>query len=131
MKLDQFFIALFLPVNFNNCNNNNNNDSLFLLRNVLTASRPIHLLRSMLCIDSLVLPLYDAVLCESLSATLNINLDDIRWSQASLPIRCSGLGVRGVVLLAPSANVASAASTTELTSRVTHPSTTRGRRCSS
>jgi len=72
-------------------------DSLFLLRNVLTAPRLKHLLRSTLCIDSLVLPLYDAVLRESLSATLNIDLEDIRWSQASLPIRWGGLGVRGVV----------------------------------
>jgi len=63
-----------------------------------------------------VLRLYDAVFRESLSATLNIDLDDIRWSQASLPMRWCGLGVRGVVLLASSAYLASAASTTELTS---------------
>ena len=93
-------------------------DSLFLLRNVLTAPRLMHLLRSTLCIDSPVLPLYDAVLRESLSATLNVDLDDIRWSQASLPIRWGGLGVRGVVLLAPSAYLASAASTMELISTI-------------
>ena len=87
-------------------------DSLFLLRNVLTAPRLMHLLRSTLCIDSLVLPLNDAVLRESLSATLNVDLDDIRWSQASLPIRWDGLGVRSVVLLAPSAYLASATGTT-------------------
>jgi len=91
-------------------------DSLFLLRNVLTAPRLMHRLRSTLCNDSPVLPLYDAVLRESLSATLKIDLDDIRRSQASLPIRWGGLGVCGVVLLAPSAYLASAASTTELTS---------------
>jgi len=91
-------------------------DSLFLLRSVLTAPRLMHLLQSTLGIDSPVLPLYDAVLRESLSATLNIDLDDIRWSQASLPIRWGGLGVRGVVLLAPSAYLASATSTTELIS---------------
>jgi len=91
-------------------------DSLFLLRNFLTAPWLMHLLRSTLCIVSPVLPLYDAVLRESMSAMLNIVLDDIRWSQASLAIRWGGLGVRGVVLLAPSAYLASAASTTELTS---------------
>jgi hypothetical protein len=42
--------------------------------------------------------------------------DDDRWRQASLPMRWGGLGVRGVVLLAPSAFLASAASTMELTS---------------
>jgi len=62
-------------------------DSMFLLRNVLTAPRLMHLLRSTLCIDSPVLPLHYAALRESLSATLNTDLDDIRWSQASLPIR--------------------------------------------
>jgi len=91
-------------------------ESLFLLRNVLTALRLMHFLRSTLCIVSPVLPLYDAVLRESLPATLNINLDDIIWNQASSPIWWGGLGVRGVVLLPPSAYLASAASTTEITS---------------
>jgi len=66
--------------------------TVFILRNVLTAPRLMHLLRSTLCIDSPVLPLYDAVLRESLSATINIDLDDIRLSQESVPIKwgCSG-----------------------------------------
>ena len=63
-----------------------------------------------------MLPLQDAVLRESLSATLTVDLDDIRWSHASLPIRWGGLGVRSVVLLALSAYLASATRTTELTS---------------
>ena len=91
-------------------------DSLFLLRNVLTAHWLMHLLRSTLCIDSPVLLLYAAILCDSLSGTLNVDLDGIRWGQASLPIRWGSLGVRGVVLLAPFAYLASAASTMELTS---------------
>jgi hypothetical protein len=53
---------------------------------------------------------------ESLSATLNVELSDDRWTQASLPVRWGGLGVRSVDLLAPSAYLASAASTAELTS---------------
>ncbi len=91
-------------------------DSLFLLRNVLTAPRLMYLLRTAPCTESPELPLYDAVLRDSLSATLNVDLNDERWLQASLPVRWGGLGVRGVVLLAPSAYLASAASTTELTS---------------
>ena len=43
-------------------------------------------------------------------------MDDEKWRQASLPVRWGGLGVRGVVLLAPSAYLASAANTTDLTS---------------
>ena len=91
-------------------------DSLFLLRNVLAAPRLMYLLRTAPCTDSPVLPQYDAVLRDSLSVVINVDLDDDRWRQASLPVRWGGLGVRGVVLLAPSAYLASAASTAELTS---------------
>jgi len=61
------------------------------------------------------LPKFDAVLRESLSTTLNIDLSANRWIQASLPVRWGGLGVRSFVSLAPSAYLASAASTGELT----------------
>ena len=91
-------------------------DSLFLLRNVLAAPRLVYLLGMAPCCDSPELSLYDAVLRDSLSATLNVDIDDNRWTQASLPVRWGGLGVRGITLLAPSAYLASAASTMELTS---------------
>ncbi len=91
-------------------------DSLFLLRNVLSAPRLMYLLRTAPCTGSPELEKFDTVLRESLSRTLNIDLDDERWIQASLPVRWGGLGVRSVVLLAPSAYLASAASTAELTS---------------
>jgi len=55
---------------------------------------------------------YDEVDRETLSTALNIDLADTRWNQASL----GGLGIRSVVMLALSAYLASAASTTELTS---------------
>src|SRR5664279_6660582 len=77
-------------------------DSLFLLRNVLAAPRLMYLLRTSLCTDSPELPLYDSVLRNS-----------HWWLQASLPVRWVGLGVRGIVLLAPSAYLTSAASTME------------------
>ena len=76
----------------------------------------MHLLRSTLCINSPVLPLYDEVIRTALSDTLNVVIDGEKWRQASLPVRWGGLGVRSVVLLAPSANLASAANTTDLTS---------------
>ena len=90
-------------------------DSLYLLRNVLTAPRLIYLLRTAPCTGSPELPKFDAVLRESLSTTLNIDLNDDRWNQASLPVRWGGLGIRSVVSLAPSAYLASAASTKDLT----------------
>ena len=90
-------------------------DSLYLLRNVLSAPRLMYLLRTAPCTGSAELQKFDTVLRESLSITLNIDLDDDRWIQASLPVRWGGLGIRSVVSLAPSAYLASAASTKELT----------------
>ena len=91
-------------------------DSLYLLRNVFTAPRLMYLLRTACCSDSPVLPLLDATIRDSLSAILNVDLDEKRWLQASLPVRWGGLGVRSVVSLAPSAYLASAACTAELKS---------------
>jgi len=90
-------------------------DSLYLLRNVLTAPRLMYLLRTAPCTGSPELLKFDDVLRESLSTTLNIDLNVERWNQASLPVKWGGLGIRSVVSLAPSAYLASAASTKELT----------------
>jgi hypothetical protein len=62
-------------------------DSLFLLRNVLTAPRLMYLLRSAPCTVSPVLPLYDDVIRDSLSTNLNVEIVGERWHQASLPVR--------------------------------------------
>jgi hypothetical protein len=75
----------------------------------------VYLLRTAPCTDCPVLPLHDAVLRESLSVTLNVDLDDDRWRLTSLPLMWGGLGVRGIVRLAPAALFASAASTMEVT----------------
>lgn len=91
-------------------------DSLYLLRNVLTTPRLMYLLRTSPCTGSPELSRYDQVLRDALSTTLNIDLTDKRWHQASLPVRWGGLGIRGVAMLAPSAYLASAASTAELAS---------------
>jgi hypothetical protein len=85
------------------------------LRNVFTTPRLMYLLRTTCCTESPVLPLLDATIRDSLSATLNVELSDDRWRQASLPVRWGGLGVRSVVSLAPSAYLASAACTKDLT----------------
>ena len=87
-------------------------DSLFLLRNVLAAPRLMYLLRTAPCCESLQLPKYDAVLRDLLSVTST--------TTGGLRRHCQyvggGIAVRSAVLLAPSAYLASAASTTELTS---------------
>jgi len=90
-------------------------DSLYLLRNVLTAPRLMYLLRTAPCTGSPELLKFDAVLRESVSTTLNIDLGYDHWTQASLPVRLGGLGIHSVISLAPSAYLASAVSTEELT----------------
>jgi hypothetical protein len=52
-------------------------DSLYLLRNVLTAPRLMYILRTTSCTNSLILPLYDAVIRDSLSVSLNVELDEM------------------------------------------------------
>ena len=89
-------------------------DSLFLLRNVVTTPRLVYTLRTAPCTGSKELGLYDEVLRSTLSTTLNVDLSDEGWQQASLPVRWGGLGVRSAVMLAPSAYLASAASTATL-----------------
>jgi len=78
-------------------------DSLCLLRSVLTASRLTYLLRTIPCTGSPEL-MFDAILRESLSITLNIDTSDDRLAQASLPVRWGGLGIHSVVSLVPSAS---------------------------
>ena len=65
-------------------------DSLFLLRNVLTAPRLMYLLRSAPCTDSPVLQLYDEVIRDTLSATLNVDIAEERWLQG---FAASSMGV--------------------------------------
>jgi len=89
-------------------------DALFLLRNVLSLPRLLYTLRTAPCTGSAELSLYDAHLRATLSTTLNVDLNDDRWTQASLPVRWGGIGIRGASTLAPSAYLASAASSTDL-----------------
>jgi hypothetical protein len=62
-------------------------DSLFMLQNILAVPRSMCLLRTAPRTDSPIFPLFDAVIRESLSAILNVDLDGNRWHQASLPVR--------------------------------------------
>ena len=76
----------------------------------------MHLLRSTLCIDSPVLPLTMqsfVSLCLQRSMSIWVTSDGAKHL---CPSGGGGLSVRSVVLLAPSAYLASAASSTELTS---------------
>ena len=86
-------------------------DSLYLLRNVVTTARLMYTLRTAPCTGSAELQRYDGVLRSSLFTTLNVELTEDAWMQASLPVRWGGLGVRSAVSLAAPAYLASAAGT--------------------
>ena len=60
----------------------------------------------------------DYQLRECLCNVVNINLSDEQWTQASLPVRKGGLGIRQVSQLAPSAFLASTHSTSELQNEI-------------
>src|SRR6218665_2320476 len=89
-------------------------DTLILLRNSVSATRLLHILRCCPCADHPELTTYDAELRSGLSMILNLPLTDEAWIQASLPIKRGGLGIRSVTSLALPAFLASAASTDSL-----------------
>ena len=89
-------------------------DALVLLRNSLSVPKLLYNMRTAVCVDCPGLARFDRLLREGLSTILNVDFDDVRWLQASLPVRDGGLGVRCASTLALSAFLASAASTSEL-----------------
>ena len=89
-------------------------DALVLLKNSLSMPKLLYLLRTADCSDNPLLITFDNILRSGLSKILNVDLSDIRWLPASLPVRHGGLGIRSAHMLAPSAFLASAASTRDL-----------------
>ena len=93
-------------------------DCLFLLRNIVSMPRLLYTLRTAPCTGSAELARYDELLRSLLAMTLNIDLSEKAWLQASLPVSWGGLGVRSAALLAPSAYLASAAGASALISTI-------------
>ena len=100
-------------------------DALILLRSCFGAPKVLHLLRCSPSFDCDVLPEFDVLLRTGLTDILNCAMSDAQWLQASLPVKDGGLGVRRVAVLAPSAFLASAASTLRLQDDILAP----GDRC--
>ena len=94
-------------------------DALCLLRHSLAIPKILYILRTASCFSSSYLDSFDLELRSILSNVLNISLDnDSAWTQATLPVRYGGIGVRSVVHLAPSAFLASAAGSSDLIRRI-------------
>ncbi|HSN23925.1 MAG TPA: hypothetical protein VLS45_07110, partial [Methylomicrobium sp.] len=89
-------------------------DALILLKTSLGGPKMQHVLRSSPCSDHPLLLQIDTTLKSTITQICNVTLSDDQWTQASLPVKQGGLGIRSVSMLAPSAFLASAAGTQKL-----------------
>ena len=89
-------------------------DALILLRASFGAPRVQHLLRTSLSMDHPGLDRFDEVQRSALSAASNAILSDSQWTQASLPVKHGGLGLRRVATLAQPSFLASSIGSTPL-----------------
>ena len=99
-------------------------DALILLRNSLALPKLQYLLRTAPCFKSLHLGRYDDCLRGILGIVTNTLLEpnSAAWSQATLPVRLGGLGIRSATDIAPSAFLASYHAVSELVSVILPPS---------
>ena len=77
-------------------------DALQLLRHSFTLPKMMHILRTAPCFLSSCLTGYDDLLRSILSGIVNVNFqeNDLTWTQATLPVKCGGLGIWSAVQLA-------------------------------
>src|SRR6218665_2411882 len=88
--------------------------ALLILRISLGSPRLLYTLRTAPCAGHQSLARYDALLRTGLEKVLNITFTESSWTQATLPTKRCGLGIRRVPELALPAFIASAASTLSL-----------------
>ena len=91
-------------------------DSLILLRYSLAILRLKYMLQTAPCCLSSELALYNDTLQEILGSVTNTLLaeDDQAWLQARLPVKLGGLGIHRATQIAPSAYLASVATSADL-----------------
>ena len=108
--------------------NLSSHDALVILRAAFGSPVILNILRSSPCFGNPILERFDSIVRAGLESIVNCRLDDPAWVQATLPIRDGGLGIRSVAVLAPSAFLASAASTLQLQSDILSESALSGDR---
>ena len=86
-------------------------DALNLLQNNISISKLLCTLRTSECCDNPQLLKFDKLQQKYITDIININMNDIQWTQATRPIKDRGLGIHSLTVLAPSAFLASAAGT--------------------
>jgi hypothetical protein len=98
-------------------------DALVLLRSSFSAPRLMHILQCSLYHGHPALTAFDDLLRKGVGLITNSKLSDIQWTQACLPIRDGGLGIRRASSLALPIYLASAASSATLPASIlgNHP----------
>ena len=81
-------------------------NAITILRHSLALPSLQHLLRGIHCHNHPEVRRFDSELRSSLSSILNVSISDCTWTQASLPIKAGGLGIRQANQVAPSAYLA-------------------------
>ena len=89
-------------------------EGLSLLRASFGAPKVLHLLRYSPSVGIPGPAAFDSLLRSALSEVTNCALDDVRWQQASLPIKFGGLGLRRAESLALPAYLSSSAASSSL-----------------
>ena len=92
--------------------------SLSIITHCISAPKLLYTLCTSCCFDNDFLAQFDIIVKTGLESVLNVSLSDHQWLQASLPVGDGGIGVRSVVSLAPSAFLASAASSQSLQNEI-------------
>ena len=93
-------------------------DALVILKHSLSLPKLLFHLRCTFSGDHPALPLLDEKLRDLMGHILNVDLSDHQWSQATLPVKWGGLGIRRTTQVAPSAFLASAAGVETLVSSI-------------
>src|SRR5277367_3133464 len=93
-------------------------DALVILKHSLSSSKLLFHLRCTFSGDHPALPLLDEKLRNLMGHILNVDLSDHQWSQPTLPVKWSGLGIKRTTQVAPSAFLASAAEVDTLVSSI-------------
>ena len=96
-------------------------DAILLRRYSLAIPKLLYTLSTSPCFLSPNLQSYDDALRSILSSITNSFLDDTAWTQASLLVRCGGLGIQSAVHLAPSAFLVSATGSVDLAHHILPP----------
>ena len=75
-------------------------DSLCLLWSAFAIPKLLFILRTASCFLSPSLDCFDGLQRSLIESIYNIQLSDVSWLQASLPIHSGGLGIRSTAILA-------------------------------